>query len=227
MRETIFTSLAKTGQFFILVLSLVIVGCESAPETVTEEWPQEFYLAKKACYTRYFYQNMVNKNQEYELYCNDHTMLSLTKTKDSVCYDDGIDERECLTISAFEERFGKPEELIRIDHHKLSFQLDTVKDWNKVLDSNNLDSHNHGIMLGLKVALGDKHLYSKNYNCSRIKTFDPGLIFVYQAASNDSIYFIDGEPNCLVLEMEYYDEDGEFGGWEQFSSDIKALRVVY
>ena len=227
MGESNFASVLKVGKLCLLGFSMILVSCETDPDKPKNEWPQEFYLSKKACYTRYFYENMVNKNQEYELYCNDHSMLSLTKTPDSVCYDVGIDDRECLTTSAFEERFGSTEELIRIEHHTLTFDLDTVKDWNKELDSNNLDNHNHGIMLAIKIALGDKQLYTKNYNCSRIKQFDPGLIFVYQAASNDSIYFIDGEPNCLVLEMKYYDEYGEFGGWEQFSSDIKALRVVY
>lgn len=212
--------------FLFLTIVLGFTSCESKPEAVGKEWPQEFYLAKKACFTRYFYENVVNEHQEYELYCNDHSVLSLSKSKDSVCYDDGVDT-ECLTISAFEERFGAPEELTRIDHHKLSFNLDTIKDWNKVLDSNNVDSHNHGITVSLTVEMADKQLYRKNYNCSRIKHFDPALILVYQAESNDSIYFVDGEPNCLVLEMEYYDESGEFGGWEQFSSDIKALRVVY
>jgi len=222
------TRFLTTGfKSLIFVFFIGLVGCENSSELIKNEWPHEFYLAKKACYTRYFYENMVNKNQEYELYCNDHSMLSLTKTPDSVCYDDGLEDGECLTISAFEERFGTPEELTRIDHHSLSFTLDTVKDWNAILDSNNVDSHNHGILLSLKVDMGEKRLYNKNYNCSRVKQFDPGLIFVYQAESNDSIYFIDGEPNCLVLEMEYYDEEGEFGGWEQFSSDIKALRVVY
>ena len=227
MNVYVLKGLTEVGKGIVLGLSIFFVSCENASDTHKNEWPQEFYLAKKACYTRYFYENMVNKNQEYELYCNDHSMLSLTKTPDSVCYDDGMEERECLTASAFEERFGVPEELTRIDHRTITFDLDTVKDWNRQLDSNNLDTPNNGIMLSLNISVGEKRLYSKNYNCSRIKQFDPGLIFVYQAASNDSIYFINGEPNCLVLEMEYYDQDGEFGGWEQFSSDIKALRVVY
>ncbi len=218
------------GSFFTLlmgaVISLIMGSCSSNNVEQGDAWPQEFYLSKKACFTRYFYENVVNKDQEYELYCNDHSTLTLTRTEDSVCYDDGM-EGECLSISDFETKFGKPEELKRLDHHKLSFSLDTVQDWNIVLDSNNTDAQNHGITLALNVDIEGKKLYRKTYNCSRIKDFDPGLILVYQAESNDSIYFIDGEPNCLVLEMEYYDENGEFGGWEQFSSDIKALRVVY
>ena len=208
-----------------VALLFVAVGCDSGPKVPKNNWPQEFYLPKKACYTRYFYENVVNKNQEYELYCNDHTTLTLTRTADSVCYDDGI-EGECLSENDFITKYGKPEELTRIDPHKLSFVLDTVRDWNKVLDSNNTDSQNHGITVALKVGLEGKNIYTKKYNCSRVKLFDPGLILVYRAESKDSIYFVDGEPNCLVLEMEYYDEEGVFGGWEQFSTDIKALRVV-
>ncbi len=209
----------------VLITSLFFIGC-TENGMKGPKWPQEFYLSEKACFTRYFYENVVNKNQEYELYCNDHTTLTLTRTVDSVCYDDGI-EGECISLSQFEQKFGTPEELIRIDHHKLEYSIDTVKNWNEVLlDSTDTDKQNQGLTIALNVALSGKKLYRKTYNCSRIKTFDPGLILVYRAASNDSIYFVDGEPNCLVLEMEYYDESGEFGGWEQFSSDIKALRVI-
>lgn len=204
--------------------SILFLGCN---EEVKQHWPDEFYLPKSECFTRYFYENTFTGNQEYELYCSDYSIMSLTKSKDSVCYDNGNGD-VCVLIKDFETEFGQPEKLGKIDHHTLQFSLDTVVNWNAVEDSiDEIKYHqNQGITIALSVSTMDTLLYMKKFNCSRIRSFEPGLINVFQAMSNDSVYFINGEPDCLVLEMEYYDDKGDFGGWERFSTDIKALRVI-
>ena len=54
MGESNFASVLKVGKLCLLGFSMILVSCETAPDKPKNEWPQEFYLSKKACYTRYF-----------------------------------------------------------------------------------------------------------------------------------------------------------------------------
>ena len=61
------------------------------------------------------------------------------------------------------------------------------------------------------------------FKCNRLVLFDSSNINVYSPVGHPDLFFIDGVSPCLVLEMEYYAEAGDFAGWERFSADIKAF----
>jgi len=209
-----FSSILLTG-----LMAFCFISCnenEAASDTL---FPSEFYLLENNCFGRFFYENPLTGELEYELYCSGIPMAKFSVGTDTVSVKTEF-SRTAFTISEFYEEYGKPINVSRVNHNKLHFKIDTLG-----LEMDSVGHLETDAMHRVKLQIEKENeiLYDKVFKCNRLVLFDSSNINVYIPEGRPELYFIDGVSPCLVLEMEYYDEDGIFAGWERFSADIKAF----
>ena len=174
---------------------------------------------EKSCFGRFFYENPLTGELEYELYCAKNRMVNLNVSADSVSIKDEFSKKD-YSIDDFFKEHGKPTKVSRLNHKNMHFTIDTLP---VLADS---VGHLETVKLHrvkLQIEKDDELLYDKVFKCNRLVLFDSSNINVYPPEGHPDLFFIDGVSPCFVLEMEYYDEAGDFGGWERFSADIKAF----
>lgn len=206
----------------IALLTLIALGvfssCTNGEEKVDSLFYKEFFVKKKECYGRFFYENAISGEAEYELYCEEEDKVNLTEKKDSILIKNEI---ETITLSSqqFVNQYGKPCELIKIPRNEIRFTLDTLV---SIEDSSMQGEQNKIQKINIQVATNEGLLFNQVFNCNKVIMFDSSNISVYYPESDSNLFIVDGiEP--LTLEMAYYDELGEFAGWEQMTSDIRSI----
>lgn len=209
----------------VVVLTILLFSCADTKEEFESDFGREFYLTNQNCFGRYFYENPITGEVEYELYCEGQATYSMTEKADSIMLKDDLGKRVLAKASFFEE-FGNPTAVEKLDHSRLRFKVDTLE---KSVDSLDMEHHAYQTIqrFELKICYDNDSnlLYDRIFKSNRIVLFDSSNINVYHPTENPNLHFIDGVNPCLVLEMGYYDEMGDFAGWERFSADIKAFVV--
>jgi hypothetical protein len=77
--------------------------------------------------------------------------------------------------------------------------------------------------INIQIKHGARKLFDRVYKCNKLIQFDSSNISIYHPITHSNIYIVDGIESCLVMEMAYYDEVGEFAGWERLTADIKSI----
>ena len=206
---------------FLFMLPLSLISCETVTTEIESEFPSEFYLLNKDCFGRYFYQNDIAGQVEYELYCKEGYTIEMTESVDSVVLKDELGDITVLSKTDFYNGFGKPIAVSRVKHSDLKFEINSL---NSFEDSSSIDE---GMKLGkyqFSIKTNNQDLFNRVFRCNRIVSFDSSNIQVYTPVTHPNVFFIDGINSCLVMEMGYFDERGDFAGWERFSADIKSIK---
>ncbi|MBD80022.1 MAG: hypothetical protein CL840_14005 [Crocinitomicaceae bacterium] len=203
----------------VAVFSLAFCSCDDANEEDESVLPYEFYLENNNCFGRFFYENPISGELEYELYCNKNQVQKLTVSEDSVWVKSEF-AKSSFSQEEFFKSYGDPVEVSKVDHSNLHFAIDTLAAMN---DSVGHVETSEMHRIKLQIENGMDTIYAKVFKCNRLVLFDSSNINVYVPKGYPELFFIDGVSPCLVLEMEYYDEQGDFAGWERFSADIKAF----
>lgn len=205
----------------IFLVPLVVTSCETSTIEIESDFPSEFYLLNKDCFGRYFYENDIAGKVEYELYCKEGYTIEMTESADSVKLEDELGDISVLSKSDFYNGYGKPIAVNRIKHSDLKFKINSL---NSDEDSTSIDE---GMKLGkyqFSIKTKNQDLFNRVFRCNRIVSFDSSNINVYTPVTHPNVFFIDGINPCLVMEMGYFDELGDFAGWERFSADIKTIK---
>lgn len=207
--------------FSFMVVAFCFQACNSGT-SVESIFPKEFFLPKKACFGRFFYQNDLAGKVEYELYCQNGDVVKLSESEDSLCLNDEISS-SCLAREQFVSAYGQPLMVDLAQRKDVRFVLDTLE---TKVDSSMTGEGNNLHKINIQIHYKSNLLFDKVYMCNKLLQFDSNNISVYLPKNSTNHFIVDGTESCLIMEMANYDEQGEFAGWDRLSDDIKTITTL-
>jgi hypothetical protein len=199
------------------VLLLLIVGLSSCDNVRKKEL---FYMTKKHCFARVADDLEAADPGVYNMYCDGDKAVKISFANDSVCIGDVTPK--CMSEDYFLADYGKAAKPKKVDRQRYRFSIDTLLIPQVVDTSIEGVGYNQGYKVRFAVYLDDAVLFHEEFHCSKVVAFDTNKVTLFKAPEL-SEYFVDGVSPVIVVEMEYYDENGNMGGWERLESGYHGM----